>query len=469
MASAFNPQHSKRPENVSIKPVIRELVRTQFHFPNVIVLVDKIITTSIEVPAEVPKRPTNNTRHASSEPGWAKDNGKERRRAYRLYLTDGEKTIQAILKRHLHVAVGRGEIREGSIIDLKDYTLARSRRLNGKKGEILHLRISDLSVIDHDGRNSQSGVESLRHKEQRTVTDKPGEVYDTASDRLNEDMVVVSPDRHAIVEGVGNLTDVESPPASLTTKKRKLTAAFDKTVARATSPSRTPHKQSSASVDPKPTTPTKRLRDLAESSPDRYTDPSPQISPLSAPSTRSQSLVEPAGPPLKRIRFAHSPASSSRQTPQLEGPSKLTITPLSQLTGAHASRNQLHTVLALITHVDPHTYKPPTLPHRKRDLRIRDASTSKNVLLSVFLDAETFQPPIGAVALFKDVMTHHWGGGNLKKWPWTVGSSDEGGLQTGQPEEEWCIVEPAGKVTGITKEHTDKIRGSFDAKNKRVN
>lgn len=54
-----------------IKPIIRELVRTQFCFPNIKLLVDKIST--LEVPSAT------------------ESSGLE---AYRMYLTDREKTIQ---------------------------------------------------------------------------------------------------------------------------------------------------------------------------------------------------------------------------------------------------------------------------------------------------------------------------------------------------------------------------------------
>ena len=59
-----------------IKPIIKELVRTQVCFPNIKLLVDRI--TIVKVPSE--------------------PSGLE---AYRLYLTDREKTIQGLYICHL--------------------------------------------------------------------------------------------------------------------------------------------------------------------------------------------------------------------------------------------------------------------------------------------------------------------------------------------------------------------------------
>ena len=57
--------------STTIKPVINEMVRTQFCFPDIMLLVDKIIIAKIA------------SKHDSSDV-----------EAYRLYLTDQEKSIQ---------------------------------------------------------------------------------------------------------------------------------------------------------------------------------------------------------------------------------------------------------------------------------------------------------------------------------------------------------------------------------------
>ncbi len=76
MADAY--LESKSNGGVTIKPVIKELVRTQFCFPDIVLLVDKIIITKILSA----KSPHN-------------------LEAYRLYLTDREKSIQGSQPRKL--------------------------------------------------------------------------------------------------------------------------------------------------------------------------------------------------------------------------------------------------------------------------------------------------------------------------------------------------------------------------------
>lgn len=65
---AVQPRHT-------LKPVIKELVRTQVCFPNLKLLVDKVSIVVLQ--------------------GNQTTTGKE---AYRLFLTDGEKTIQGMCR-----------------------------------------------------------------------------------------------------------------------------------------------------------------------------------------------------------------------------------------------------------------------------------------------------------------------------------------------------------------------------------
>ncbi len=62
---------SKHNGSTTIKPVIQELVRTQFCFPDIVLLVDKIIIARV-----------------------SSANDSENVEAYRLYLTDREQSIQ---------------------------------------------------------------------------------------------------------------------------------------------------------------------------------------------------------------------------------------------------------------------------------------------------------------------------------------------------------------------------------------
>lgn len=93
----------------------------------------------------------------------------------------------------------------------------------------------------------------------------------------------------------------------------------------------------------------------------------------------------------------------------------LPTTPLVALTGPNKQRNTCHDVLALIISVSADPIKRAGMPS-KRDLRIIDTSTIKKVSLSVFADAETFQPEPGTVALLKHLTTHDYDGGSLNAY-----------------------------------------------------
>ena len=116
-----------------IRPIIKELVRTQVCFPNIKLLVDKISRLKVSSATE------------SSD-----------LEAYRLYLTDREKSIQglytcffhpdkygakisnlpAVVRRRLHKWLTTFDVREGSYVVLKEYDLAKGKRLHGE-GDVL--------------------------------------------------------------------------------------------------------------------------------------------------------------------------------------------------------------------------------------------------------------------------------------------------------------------------------------------
>lgn len=116
-----------------IKPIIKELVRTQVCFPNIKLLVDKISIVKVPSAAE------------SSD-----------LKAYLMYLTDRQRTIQgfcgfylysnqhsadmskslAVVRRRLHKWFTTFDVREGSYVVLKEYELARGKRLHGE-GDVL--------------------------------------------------------------------------------------------------------------------------------------------------------------------------------------------------------------------------------------------------------------------------------------------------------------------------------------------
>ncbi|GKT87575.1 cyclin-like F-box [Colletotrichum tofieldiae] len=93
----------------------------------------------------------------------------------------------------------------------------------------------------------------------------------------------------------------------------------------------------------------------------------------------------------------------------------LKLTALRSIPNLPYKQNWSVNVLAIVTSlsdVEP-SHMPP---HTQRTARLADPSTSKQVILTVFLDAEEFNPKIGSVVLLVGVKNHRFDGGCLKKY-----------------------------------------------------
>ncbi|KAI9736264.1 MAG: hypothetical protein M1834_001150 [Cirrosporium novae-zelandiae] len=121
-------------EPLELRPCIAELVRTEYCPPELLLLVDKILIVDTETEHEILQ-------------------------AYKLFLSDGEYCIQAVLKSEVHRFVWTGETKEGSYIVLTKYELARAKRLNGN-GEVAYIAIADFHVVGYDGRESNDSIQT---------------------------------------------------------------------------------------------------------------------------------------------------------------------------------------------------------------------------------------------------------------------------------------------------------------------
>ncbi|KAK2037311.1 hypothetical protein LZ31DRAFT_535274 [Colletotrichum somersetense] len=93
----------------------------------------------------------------------------------------------------------------------------------------------------------------------------------------------------------------------------------------------------------------------------------------------------------------------------------LKLTPLRSIPNLPYKQNWSVNVLAIVTSlsdVEP-SHMPP---HTQRTARLADPSTTKHVILTVFLDAEEFNPKIGSAVLLVGVKNHRFDGGCLKKY-----------------------------------------------------
>ncbi|KAL0941550.1 cyclin-like F-box [Colletotrichum truncatum] len=118
----------------------------------------------------------------------------------------------------------------------------------------------------------------------------------------------------------------------------------------------------------------------------------------------------------------------------------LKLTALKSIPNLPYKQNWSVNVLAVVislSDVEP-SHMPP---HTQRTARLVDPSTSKQVILTVFLDAEEFCPKIGSVVLLVGVKNHRFDGGCLKKY---VSDRPKSGNRWWfeEPRQfEWCDVD----------------------------
>ena len=145
----------------------------------------------------------------------------------------------------------------------------------------------------------------------------------------------------------------------------------------------------------------------------------------------------------------------------------LKLCPLRQIPHLPYAQNWMINVLAIIvsvSDVEP-SHIPPTFT--QRIVRLADQSTSKHILLNVFLDAEDFTPKPGEVVLLMGVKNHRFEGGSLKKYwsdrppegarwkSWWVGEEVLGEIG-------WC----KGMVEGLRGWWREKEGGKEERKGK---
>ncbi|KAL8867000.1 MAG: hypothetical protein Q9174_005945 [Haloplaca sp. 1 TL-2023] len=369
---------------LSLRPIIQELVRTQVCFPNLKLLVDRIKTVTIPDVDEL--------------------SGNE---AYVLVLTDGEKTIQALVKRRIYKTLYNEDVREGSYVILKIYHLAEGKKTHGE-GIIKYLVIEDFYSIGEDDRYD---VDSAALEEPILEETEPEQ--SPTERRLSGSKI------RRIENSEGK--QIKDGPPLPDLRSQELPEAED-----------TENHDAAMDVDPGPrkalaTPPTsQQLREAMKRKWDTALD---EIDTNDAYRLSKYRKLEET-----RAREARAAAEASAKAFVTRYES-LPTTPLVSITRSNKRRNTHHDVLALIVSVNPEVIKRKSMPP-KRDLRIMDISTIKKVALSVFFDAENFNPPPGTVVLFKNLTTHEFDGGCLNAFPKDCQGKD------------WFIPDPPGFENG---------------------
>ncbi|EZG08088.1 hypothetical protein H106_02576 [Trichophyton rubrum CBS 735.88] len=119
------------PTGLQIRPCIAELIRTQCPPPKLLLRVERVIEVLVRKDEEA----HNNDKHEAVY------------KAYRLFLSDGEYTIQALLKSELHVLVSssKDDLTPGTVLDIQDYELRTAKRPTSKglrPGKVVFLAVA---------------------------------------------------------------------------------------------------------------------------------------------------------------------------------------------------------------------------------------------------------------------------------------------------------------------------------------
>jgi hypothetical protein len=342
-----------------VKPFIEDLLRTQYCIPGSVFLVEGIDRIS-------PIR--------------------RRFRAIRLLVSDGISCVQGVLKPESHGLVDSGLIYAGCYVrvdgfELRFLDVAHRAEEHGREGN----RDGGVS----DGKNETQGS---RHGQMvYLVLENPVTVgWNTAYLRLLESRKQASPqglNQEPEPDAKGNATvafpaEEESVPTALAGQ------ALSNNIA--TNP-KTSHGYGGI------TDTDLEALDFPETD-----KPEPGLN-IAMPSER---------PPTSNI---HQP--SSEQLPwSTNDPTKpMKLTPLRMIPNLPYKQNWMVNVLAVVASISD--VEPSHLPpYHQRTARLADPSTDKQVLLTVFLDPDDFNPAIGSVVLILGIKNHRFDGGSLKKY-----------------------------------------------------
>ncbi|KAM5446296.1 hypothetical protein MaudCBS49596_006705 [Microsporum audouinii] len=386
---------------LQVRPCIAEFLRTGCRPPELRLRVERVI----EVPVAIPLH----THDEGEEDQDGRPEATALYKAYRMFLSDGEHTIQALLKSQLHALVSHtDELAPGTVLDIEDYELRAANRVvsgGGSRqspGTVVFLAVGRYSPVepgtpDHSGSLLEQGE-------------------DFANGRFDrDDGLSARPEKRQRTASVA--ADEASPARTSSQRDRSETRTGNAT--NTPIPHDTPGAASSH-------LPPKHIED-------QEIPRCRSAGPMIAPSTKAKHVVEPSRKIL---------ALSDLLFP---------LTPLPR-------RNHICSVIAVVSWISPEVIKRTYMPP-KRDLRLidpsivdtidqrrsstapsslpsslppsRTANGTLGISMSVFVDAAKFHPPVGTVALFRGLKTHEWDGISLNAY------------EKDCRNKEWFVTDPA--------------------------
>jgi hypothetical protein len=438
-----------RPSSPRLRPCIAELLRTCVHPNSLPLRLEKVVIQTL------------NSSTTKEEDGDGCGAGKERegrqREFYRLWLSDGELMIQAVLEKPLHHTFLTEEPAVGSLLDIKRFRVRRGKRIHGA-GEVVYLAIANYEIVlsanpaisteaydfaneggfireESQPLNKKSKLRSQlpesvpHHSSPEAMLLAPSSQGSDGFETANVDVEILDRRRQAL----HGLSSNKQPSASWNSprdqspgKRRKL---LHEGLPTGVSPPRRDMGVGLTDVD---------REKVANST------PSSGIGLPQAGRDSAQTTQKPNRPaqPFSTSDAGIATATSTPSPPPLHTLSSLLHPP------THSplpSRNYTCTVLAIVSWCSPNLIFPrhaqsPFPP--KRHVKIHDPSIGSRyagITLAVYDGARTFKPRVGTVALFSGVVMQRWEGEVILNAYAKKGNREYDGGEIEAGEREWYV------------------------------
>ncbi|KAJ6262857.1 hypothetical protein Dda_1414 [Drechslerella dactyloides] len=398
--------------------------------------------------------------------------------AYRIFLTDDVYIVGAVVDPALHSLVHERVLMSGAVVRLVDYDVKTSVKKFAAGKFTRYLKVRDL-IVEHspsihftDDKPTTNGTAAPRNGDEEggeygdemvvIKQEAPPSQHASSSSRFQADTRVDGPrdrdrdpDDHAYGLDDDYDDDEDNLDSDAATPDSYATAADGRE--RPSSPDYTFDELDELTEEELARWPAGRVEPKTviteetiaatwrNSQKERMAEQKENVKVASASSSTPSSSIATSGNPLKR------PASQRDERLPSNSPKTAKSTPLSSPpsltppTDTLTKLGDLHrkppgakvNVLAIIAARDEHTIKRSI--GIKRDLHLLDATTPRTIWLSVWVDAETFKPAVGACVLFRGLTVHRFDGRSLNAFKEVAGR-------------EWCVVEPrASTVAGVSE------------------
>ncbi|KKY27074.1 hypothetical protein UCRPC4_g01299 [Phaeomoniella chlamydospora] len=387
-----------------LRPCIAELLRTR-HCPESLTLrVDKIAVDAV---------------HGLHE---SMADGTPSQYAYRLLVTDGELSIQAVVNRKYHHLLNGQSADPGQLIQLKKYSVERAPKLNGL-GQAAFLAIEEYTHIGYtyaiDNEQHQLKEESVVLKRSRRSSPSASDDHraDADVDQLHSNKRRAGPGRDSGHRGstskgarvefrVQNSSDnIEEDSDSFETS-----AIFDTNVLR-----RREAVRDASGISQLHWANNRLVLDHGRRERSRNIDNNDvHQTDMPPESIVSEGESKQDKKPLTGAR----PGTTVLNTESVESldlPQPLKLHNLSSLLDPEnilPRRNYKCKVFAVISWVSPGTLKRQGLPE-KRHIKVHDPSVARRysgISISIFVNARHFKPEVGTIALFAGLTAQKWDG-----------------------------------------------------------